>query len=71
MNIVATGGMKNKMIKLLDLITEKSPCWKGYKQIGMKDKNGREVPNCVPFCGMIKLLDLITEKSPCWKAISK
>jgi hypothetical protein len=37
------------MIKLLDLITEKSPCWKGYKQIGMKEKDGREVPNCVPI----------------------
>ena len=37
------------MIKLLDLLTEKSPCWKGYKQIGMKDKDGREVPNCVPI----------------------
>jgi hypothetical protein len=49
MNIVATGGMKDKMRKLLDLITEKSPCWKGYKQIGMKDKDGREVPNCVPI----------------------
>ena len=24
------------------------PCWKGYKQIGMKKKNGKEVPNCVP-----------------------
>lgn len=23
-------------------------CWKGYKQIGMKDKNGKQVPNCVP-----------------------
>lgn len=23
-------------------------CWKGYKQIGMKDKHGRKVPNCVP-----------------------
>jgi hypothetical protein len=37
------------MIKLLDLLTEKAPCWKGYKQIGMKDKDGREVPNCVPI----------------------
>ena len=37
------------MIKLLDLITEKGPCWKGYKQIGMKDKDGRQVPNCVPI----------------------
>ena len=23
-------------------------CWKNYKQIGMKTKNGKEVPNCVP-----------------------
>lgn len=23
-------------------------CWKGYEQIGMKEKDGREVPNCVP-----------------------
>ena len=24
-------------------------CWKGYTQRGMKDKNGRQVPNCVPI----------------------
>jgi len=24
-------------------------CWKGYKQNGMKDKNGKQVPNCVPI----------------------
>ena len=23
-------------------------CWKGYTQVGMKDKGGRQVPNCVP-----------------------
>lgn len=23
-------------------------CWDGYKQVGMKDKGGRQVPNCVP-----------------------
>ena len=28
--------------------SEADPCWKGYKQIGMKDKNGKQVPNCVP-----------------------
>ena len=27
---------------------DKGPCWKGYKQIGMKDKGGKQVPNCVP-----------------------
>ena len=25
------------------------PCWKGYKQVGMKKKGGKEVPNCVPM----------------------
>lgn len=24
-------------------------CWSGYKQVGMKNKNGRQVPNCVPI----------------------
>ena len=23
-------------------------CWTGYKQVGMKKKNGKNVPNCVP-----------------------
>jgi len=38
---------KEGTIKLTKLM-ENDPCWKGYKQVGMKDKNGREVPNCVP-----------------------
>jgi hypothetical protein len=29
-------------------ISEDSPCWKGYKQVGMKNKGGKQVPNCVP-----------------------
>lgn len=24
------------------------PCWKNYKMVGMKEKNGKQVPNCVP-----------------------
>lgn len=32
-----------------DLVSEDNdPCWKGYKQVGMKKKNGKKVPNCVP-----------------------
>jgi hypothetical protein len=27
---------------------EEKVCWDGYKQVGMKKKNGKEVPNCVP-----------------------
>jgi len=30
------------------------PCWKGYKQVGMKDKGGRQVPNCVPNESIVK-----------------
>lgn len=26
---------------------EADPCWDGYKQVGMKKKNGKMVPNCV------------------------
>tara|TARA_R100001591_G_scaffold5084_1_gene11433 strand:+ start:152 stop:400 length:249 start_codon:yes stop_codon:yes gene_type:complete len=27
---------------------KKGPCWEGYEMIGMKNKGGRKVPNCVP-----------------------
>lgn len=27
---------------------EMQKCWTGYKQVGMKEKGGRMVPNCVP-----------------------
>ena len=27
--------------------TMNEACWVGYKQVGMKDKGGRKVPNCV------------------------
>ncbi len=26
---------------------ERGTCWVGYKQVGMKDKGGKKVPNCV------------------------
>ena len=29
-------------------IEETAPCWDGYKQVGMKEKDGKQVPNCVP-----------------------
>lgn len=28
-------------------LEESSPCWDGYKQVGMKTKGGKQVPNCV------------------------
>ena len=27
---------------------DKGPCWDGYKQVGMKKKGGKMVPDCVP-----------------------
>ena len=28
-------------------VNEENPCWDGYKQVGMKTKGGKQVPNCV------------------------
>jgi len=33
-------------MKINEIITE--ACWTGYKQVGMKKKGGKSVPNCVP-----------------------
>jgi hypothetical protein len=40
---------RNEETEQLD---EKDPCWANYTQVGMKKKNGREVPNCVPSKGV-------------------
>ncbi len=49
-NIAATistiNWSKNK--SKYESVNEAGPCWKGYKQVGMKTKNGKQVPNCVP-----------------------
>jgi len=37
-------GVATKMAKN----EQDDPCWDGYKQIGMKKKDGKKVPNCVP-----------------------
>lgn len=34
--------------KSFDEEVSKDPCWKNYKMVGMKDKDGKKVPNCVP-----------------------
>lgn len=40
----------SEMRKWIDAVNEKKdgPCWKGYRQLGMKKKGGKEVPNCIP-----------------------
>ena len=34
--------------KFKDMYGEEGPCWDTHKQVGMKTKNGKQVPNCVP-----------------------
>jgi hypothetical protein len=53
---VTSGEMEEQKIvdKILGRLNEEDPCWKGYTQVGMKKKNGREVPNCVPSKGVPK-----------------
>jgi hypothetical protein len=41
---------------------DKGPCWQGYKQVGMKDKGGRQVPNCVPNESVVKEISGRTPK---------
>lgn len=47
-------------VEFVDLIKpdpikeDEDPCWKGYTQVGMKMKNGKKVPNCVPSKGVPK-----------------
>lgn len=38
------------------------PCWKNYKMIGTKTKNGKKVPNCVPSSFKEWLLEEEKEK---------
>jgi hypothetical protein len=45
--------MARKLREILEGVKEptgelKNACWKGYTAVGMKMKNGRKVPNCVP-----------------------
>jgi len=35
--------------KTADTIDLEDPCWDGYEMVGMKEKDGRMVPNCVPI----------------------
>jgi hypothetical protein len=42
------------------------PCWKDYTQVGMKDKGGKKVPNCVPSKGVPKAKGYKKESSD-WK----
>ena len=38
----------SKLLPTKNKKEDNDPCWKDYEMIGMKKKNGKEVPNCVP-----------------------
>ena len=42
---------ETQLTRLVSKLTEEdnNPCWDGYEMIGMKEKDGKEVPNCVPL----------------------
>lgn len=40
--------MVNKKILVTDATKLDTACWKGYVAVGLKKKNGKTVPNCVP-----------------------
>lgn len=37
-----------RLFELTQTNEDDDPCWKNYKMVGMKTKDGKEVPNCVP-----------------------
>ncbi|WJZ48509.1 hypothetical protein [Actinomycetia phage DSL-LC01] len=40
---------KKPLVSTASALTSASgPCWEGYVQVGMKEKDGKMVPNCVP-----------------------
>ena len=46
---------------------EDDPCWDGYEMVGMKkDKDGNEVPNCVPKEKNESVVKEDEEDDPCW-----
>ena len=52
--------------ELATLLAEKEgPCWDGYEMVGTKEKDGKEVPNCVP------VEEDLDETSKCTKVTKK
>ena len=50
--------------KILGELQEEDPCWKGYTQVGMKKKGGKQVPNCVLSKGYKE--EVVHERADFW-----
>jgi len=49
----------------MEYVAKKSPCWKGYRQEGMKPgRNGGMVPNCVPVKKWLEAMEKAESYSP-------
>jgi hypothetical protein len=45
--ITHIGALANKYLGVGGRKKKRDPCWEGYEMVGMKEKDGRQVPNCV------------------------
>lgn len=60
--------------ELLEKVQSKDPCWEGYEMIGMKEKDGKQVPNCVPcpYCEKLKTGGkyIMYQNGECWTVLN-
>jgi len=68
---IAKQALKKKKANMEEEKKMGNPCWKGYKAYGMKKKNGKEVPNCVPVeeqeASATRYTDRPTYESAAWQ----
>jgi hypothetical protein len=52
-----------RFAKAMGISEDKDPCWKGYKMLGTKKKNNKDVPNCVSedYALVEELIDSLSE----------
>ena len=51
-----------KQVEMVERLDEDGPCWDTHKQVGMKKKSGKMVPNCVPKNEDLNEWGEVTEK---------
>lgn len=55
MKVFNDRGSKERLFEMFQKVNKiklnesEDPCWDGYEQYGTKEKDGKEVPNCVPI----------------------
>lgn len=63
--------IQTNTFKTIESKSKKAPedvCWEGYEMIGMKEKDGKEVPNCVPKkSSESESLIVEAKKTPAWQ----